>query len=96
MRPMRRLASLAFRVPVWRRCILSVERQHIEQEPVGAVPPGAISRCRQGIAAFCQVISERFAEHRSPAGPFALIAMREHDEAAIPVGWHIDQVASVP
>ena len=78
------------------RLMKCARNQQIEQEPVGAASPGAISRCRQGVAAFCQVISEWFAALRSLAGPFAHIAMREHDEAAIPVGWDIDQVASVP
>ena len=37
-------------------------------------------------------VHRRFAARGADAGPFALVAMREHDEAAIPVGRHADQV----
>src|SRR5690349_20222450 len=36
--------------------------------------------------------AERLVMHHALAGPFTLVAMREQDEAAIPLRRHIDQI----
>ena len=38
------------------------------------------------------MLVERFVVHHAAAGAFALITMREHDEPAIPIRRHIDQI----
>jgi len=60
--------------------------QQVEQEPIGAVSPGAIARCGPGVAAPGQVRIERLTARSADAGPFALVAMREHDEAPFQSG----------
>ena len=70
--------------------------QEVEQEPVGMVSPGAVARRRPGIAALRQMLVERFVVHHAAAGAFALITMREHDEPAIPIRRHIDQIRRIP
>ena len=58
----------------------------------GRYPPGAVARCGPGVAASGQVRVERLAARGADAGPLALVAMRKHDEAAIPVRRDADQV----
>src|SRR5207253_3386190 len=68
------------------------QRPHVLEEPVGAVTPAAVAGGGPGVIAVGQVAVERLGARGAAAGGLPLIAMREHDEPAIPRRGHADQI----
>src|SRR5262245_31713748 len=66
------------------------QSERISDKPVRSVTPASIARSSPGIAVFGQVEIKWRSTHGTLRGPLAFIAMREHDQAAVPVRRHTD------
>ena len=62
------------------------KRKQIGEKPIGTIASAPISRGGPSVTVFAQVEVERRAAHRADSRAFALVAMREHDEAPFQSG----------
>jgi hypothetical protein len=71
------------------------QRERVGEKPVRPIAMGPVARCGPRVAARGELAAERGALHVAAPWPFALIAVREHDEAAVPLGRDADKEVGV-
>jgi hypothetical protein len=71
------------------------QRERVGEKPIRSIPVGTVAGRGPRVAARGELAAERGALHVAASRPFALIAVREHDETAVPLGRETDDEVGV-